>query len=382
MVVQEIPTKFAPAARSSRDVIERQSRYFQNPRILREFADAVPNILLVLNENRQIVHANKIVLAALEVKDESELLGLRPGEVMKCVHAFESGGGCGTTEFCQTCGAVKAVLTCQRGDADVQECRIMLEKSAGSLDLRITTTPLGVDGERFTVFAATDIASEKRREALERIFFHDVLNTAGGLQGCLEIFEMGNEEEQAEFVQVSRRLVRTLIEEIKAQRELTDAERGDITLNPVAVNSGQFLGGLIDLYRMHTASESRNLVLAPDSVSTNLTCDERLLHRVVGNMIKNALEASKKGQTVTVGCSVVDQDIEFWVCNEGCMPREVQLQVFQRSFSTKGAGRGLGTYSIKLLGEKYLGGNVTFSSSLDDGTVFRIRLPLQAPVQS
>ena len=57
------------------------------------------------------------------------------------------------------------------------------------------------------------------------------------------------------------------------------------------------------------------------------------------------------------------------------MSQEAQLQVFQRSFSTKGRGRGLGTYSVKLLSERYLGGRVSFSSTPEAGTVFRLFLP-------
>jgi sensor histidine kinase regulating citrate/malate metabolism len=70
------------------------------------------------------------------------------------------------------------------------------------------------------------------------------------------------------------------------------------------------------------------------------------------------------------------------VKNEGCIPRELQLLIFQRSFSTKGPGRGVGTYSMRLLGETYLGGIVSFATSLDDGTVFRIRLPASAIITS
>jgi signal transduction histidine kinase len=58
------------------------------------------------------------------------------------------------------------------------------------------------------------------------------------------------------------------------------------------------------------------------------------------------------------------------------MPKEVQMQIFQRSFSTKGKGRGIGTYSIKLLTETYLGGKVSFRSEERHGTTFRIDLPL------
>ena len=58
------------------------------------------------------------------------------------------------------------------------------------------------------------------------------------------------------------------------------------------------------------------------------------------------------------------------------MPDEVQLQLFQRSFSTKGqTGRGIGTYSMKLLGERYLGGRVEFISRHPEGTTFTLSLP-------
>jgi signal transduction histidine kinase len=57
------------------------------------------------------------------------------------------------------------------------------------------------------------------------------------------------------------------------------------------------------------------------------------------------------------------------------MPKEIQLQIFARSFSTKGQGRGLGTYSVRLLTEKYLKGKVWFKSSEKQGTTFYICIP-------
>ena len=66
--------------------------------------------------------------------------------------------------------------------------------------------------------------------------------------------------------------------------------------------------------------------------------------------------------------------MEFQVHDPQAMPLEVQRQIFQRSFSTKGAGRGLGTYSIRLLTERYLNGKVSCSSD-SGGTVFRAEYP-------
>ena len=70
----------------------------------------------------------------------------------------------------------------------------------------------------------------------------------------------------------------------------------------------------------------------------------------------------------------------FLVHNPGAMPEEVQEQIFQRSFSTKAKnGRGVGTYSIKLFTEKYLGGRVSFTSTEHEGTTFTVVLPKNEP---
>ena len=58
-------------------------------------------------------------------------------------------------------------------------------------------------------------------------------------------------------------------------------------------------------------------------------------------------------------------------------PEEQTLRIFHRNYTTKeGQGRGLGTYSMKLLGEKVLGGEVDFSTSPGGGIVFSLTLPL------
>jgi sensor histidine kinase regulating citrate/malate metabolism len=99
-------------------------------------------------------------------------------------------------------------------------------------------------------------------------------------------------------------------------------------------------------------------------------------------MVKNALEASAEGETVAMGVRPIDSEVEFWVHNSGSIPRNQQLQVFQRSFSTKDRNRGLGTYSMKLLAENYLSGRVAFESTPEEGTTFRLRIPFQAPPPS
>jgi signal transduction histidine kinase len=104
--------------------------------------------------------------------------------------------------------------------------------------------------------------------------------------------------------------------------------------------------------------------------------DKHLLRRVLENMTKNALEATSPGADIALGCCGRNGRVRFSVHQPGVIPEDVQLQIFQHSFTTKGKGRGLGTYTIKLLTERYLGGTVWFVSSEKAGTTFFAEYPL------
>jgi signal transduction histidine kinase len=371
-----LATKFAPAGRVSAEEIARQAELFADGKLLGALPNVVPCMLLAVNEQRQIVYANERFLELLSPEQrQAGVLGRRPGEVLGCRHAFEEDGGCGTSEFCTFCGAVNAVLTSLSGSAKVEESRI-LRAGGEALDLRVWTTPVTIDGKKFTIFAALDISHEKRRQALERVFLHDVGNVASGLQWYAELLRRGKSDHGAEIRDAIGRLSRELLEEIDGQRTLLRAESGELVPVPEPIGSLQLLHEAVQLYRQHPVSHGRQLDVHREAADVALVTDRTLLSRVLCNLIKNALEACRSGETVTVGSAARDGAVEFWVHNPGAMPREVQLQIFQRSFSTKGAGRGLGTYGIRLLTERYLHGRVSFTSTPEAGTTFQVRYPL------
>lgn len=67
--------------------------------------------------------------------------------------------------------------------------------------------------------------------------------------------------------------------------------------------------------------------------------------------------------------------VELRIGNPAVMGQDVLANVFKRSFSTKGRGRGLGTYAARLFVEEYLGGTIRCESEEGKGTVFTVRLP-------
>jgi signal transduction histidine kinase len=375
-------THFATPERSAKVIVLREHTEVKSIAYIEELINALPYVTAILNQNRQIVFSSKALLQLTGKRNMAELLGQRPGEVLNCIHANTMEAGCGTSENCRVCGAINAVLECQETDQTVtEECRIraILNGTEDCLDLEVTAAPLIWGQKRFTIFTARDISSKKRKEVLEHIFFHDVLNTAGTLQALVELLKKVDDPMKInQFVNLLGEVSRGLTEEIMTQKSLVAAENGELVVKKHEFYLQETLGHILQEYRRQELGRRRVINFEPDTCDCTIHTDPVLLKRILGNMIKNALEAKPDEGEVKVNCSMTPETVIIRVHNPGHMPEAVQQQVFQRSFSTKGRGRGLGTYSMKLLGEKFLHGKVSFTSSPASGTVFSLELPLHS----
>ena len=89
--MHEEPTRFAPAERASPEDLGRQAEAVRDQALLLEVLSTVPDLVLVLNAQREVVFANH-ALAEFAGLTEEEAFGLRPGELMGCVHAENNTG--------------------------------------------------------------------------------------------------------------------------------------------------------------------------------------------------------------------------------------------------------------------------------------------------
>ncbi len=375
-------TYFDTPGRTSETAVVATASELASQPLLGEMLEGFPTPAVLLDENRQIVAVNARALAAFNVMTPSDVYGSRLGEALGCDHAAGTPNGCGTTINCAECAAAHAIRSARSGVPTVRDCRIIVfsDGKERAVDFRAFATPIQVAGHPLVLLALEDVESEKRRETLERIFFHDVLGAANAVQGLARLVAGGDPDRSQDAAQSLLRATDQLLEEIQAQRDLMLAERGELTTRDDAVQVNDVLEAVRQQYRWSPLAEGRELVVVPAVPEKTLRVDRTQLIRSLGNLVRNALEASGDGERVVISTQPMADGILFQVVNPGVIAAPLQRQIFQRSFSTKASrGRGIGTYSVKLIVEQYLMGRVSFVSTPEAGTVFSIWVPDTPP---
>ncbi len=370
----------APSPRPPRRVIE-QLDAVRSESFPADALDAVPDLVAVLNPEREIVFANRAFRVFAGTNDLREACGVRPGELLGCVNARSSPEGCGSAEACAACGAARAIdETLRTGLPAARDCTLVVRERTRRTthDLATHAVPFEIGGSPYVMVVFRDVGQRVRRLALERIFFHDLLNTVSSFKLYLDLLKVAvSGDRENDLVGRMDAICASLIDEIMGQKTLVAAENGTLSVRHNLVSALELASGLVRQFEVHEVAHGRTVALAPFAESVTLVTDDSLVRRVLSNMLKNALEGSPEGAAVTLGVRADGDHVEFKVRNPGAMPEDVQRRVFQRSFSTKGEGRGLGSWSMRLLAEDYLGGTVRFTSTAADGTAFILSLPLR-----
>jgi len=273
---------------------------------------------------------------------------------------------------------VSAIENVLAGTAGHYEGEYLARTSGRITTVRVNFAPIvltnGIISGGVGIFE--DITESKQ---IERIFFHDILNTAGSLNSMLEIIddETLSDEERKELMRVLDEIAKRIIDEIVTHHHLVSSGKSEIKPNIQKISSMNFLKRIHDSFNRMDILGAKLLKISEECINTEFETDEILLGRVVSNMIKNAIEASSNKETITLNSGFKDNMIYFSVHNPSFIHEDIQSQLFIHSVSTKGAGRGVGIYSMKYLTEKYLNGKISFTSTKKTGTTFTVSYPVK-----
>ena len=269
-------TKFASPNRSSNYTLQQNHLSLNKITYLNDIFCSLSYIFCILDQNRQIVFTNDVLLKKLGIDSTQQVLGKRFGEAINCRYSSVEESGCGTSEHCRYCGATGTILKCQEtGLKATGECRIrvMVDGIENFLDVEATATPFVHDSIKYTIFSLIDISDRKRRAIIEKIFYHDVMNVAGGLRGFFDIFNLLDEEERKNYIQMGASLSQQIIEEISAQRQLAQAENHELEIHSQSIESLTFIQQIANDLQFLDVAKGKNIIVDKDSTNVSFESD-------------------------------------------------------------------------------------------------------------
>jgi len=366
--------------RLSADLLAKEISDISAHPLVNALMNVVGGLFAVMNEHRQVVAINRAMLDYAGVDSPDQVLGFRNGEILGCVHVGDEPSGCGASDACNTCGSARSLLTCLENNTTVEDRFALTVSRNGILQdlyLQVRAVPLQLEGRRIVLLFMQDVTQRQSWAALESTFFHDIGNLLNGLIFSAEslVDSVGDEQRAManRVLEFSQRVAR----EFSMQRTLVKSGAPSYEIVRAPVQASTILQEITEVYLHHPRAQGRFLDIEALTENFSLVTDASLFMRVAHNMITNALEATDEGGSVKVRFESDEEGAYFSVWNAKAIPIDFQKRIFQRNFTTKSEeGHGLGTFSMKLFGEKYLGGKVSFTSDPDLGTEFLFSLPL------
>jgi two-component system sensor kinase FixL len=114
-----------------------------------------------------------------------------------------------------------------------------------------------------------------------------------------------------------------------------------------------------------------------DDKALLVTGDRYSLKQVFLNLFKNSMDAMEHGGVLSIQTSLLGDQVEITVADEGCgIPEQDKEKIFSPFFTTKKHGTGLGLCISKRIIEEHADGSLSMKSKEGKGTSFTIRLPV------
>lgn len=375
--VETETTYFAPAERATKKELAREVEIAASSPVMSGILNSVGGLITILDEHRQIVAINDSFVQMLGITDMEQAFGLRLGEAVHCIYSEREPGGCGTSEYCSTCGAVIAMVTgLETQEAVERVCAVTVKDGDGTKDIvmRVRCQPVEVEGTGFLLIFLQDITIQQQKAALERVFFHDIGNMLTVLVGASEMMA---ENDKRVLATTINKASKYLLKEVAIQRCLSQNEIGSYQPAWTRVMVKEVIDDLKAFFSHHALSFDKILSFPQSFPDQSVRTDMTLVLRILSNMLINSLEAATEDSEVRLSVSEKGETVCFHVWNAQPISDNIARRIFQRNFSTKALeGRGLGTYSMKFFGEQVLNGKVSFTTSPANGTTFTLEHPI------
>ncbi|NJO10776.1 MAG: HAMP domain-containing histidine kinase [Leptolyngbyaceae cyanobacterium SL_1_1] len=224
--------------------------------------------------------------------------------------------------------------------------------------------------------------ADETKSRFVSILSHEFRNPLNVVSGFVQLLERSpnDPEKQAFALQRMRRSIGKLNELVEGVLVYSRADLGKLKFDPHSLDLGEFCQQLLAELRLsYTTPPNLRLDLPEKMPQTPL--DETLLHHILSNLLSNAIKYSAPESPVRLAVRYQAEQVLFEVHDQGIgIPLADQPDLFEsfhRASNVKEiSGTGLGLSIVKECVDRH-GGQISFESQPNVGTIFTVTLPVQ-----
>jgi nitrogen fixation/metabolism regulation signal transduction histidine kinase len=225
--------------------------------------------------------------------------------------------------------------------------------------------------------SAAQLAQNEREAAwreMAKQVAHEIKNPLTPMRLTVQSFERRFDPEDPEINNKIKEYSSTLIQQIDTMSSIASAFSNFADMpaqQSETLNVPKVIKLALDIFR------ERNIAFAKADQEILANFDRTQLIRVVTNLVKNAIQATKNTEDpkILVDVQTMGSDVQITVSDNGIgITEENKSKIFEPKFTTKTSGMGLGLAMVKNIMETY-NGNITFTSQEGKGTLFTVTFP-------
>jgi two-component system, NtrC family, nitrogen regulation sensor histidine kinase NtrY len=268
-----------------------------------------------------------------------------------------------------------AMSSVKQGDLNVN----LLNKERGELKDLITGFNSMVGELKNNQNDLAEFEREKAWKEMARQVAHEIKNPLTPMKLSMQQLIISFKDKKANFGDIFEKLSNTILSQIENLNQIASEFSRFARMPRINLEEVDLLSVIKDTSMLY-ADDKLKIEITTTLPYVKIDADVAQLRRLFINLIRNSIQAS----STIIDLSVLNEEdnISIYVSDNGeGIPREFQSRIFEKNFTTKVKGMGIGLKLIK----KYLediNGRITLVESSPNGTVFNIRIPVNSKLPS
>ncbi|MBQ4822759.1 transporter substrate-binding domain-containing protein [Aquimarina sp. MMG016] len=226
--------------------------------------------------------------------------------------------------------------------------------------------------------------SNRLKTAFIHNISHEVRTPMNGIIGFSELLNDPNlsREQQTEYTEIIMSSSNQLIRIIDDIIEISRLQTNQVKVNPTETNISELISDITS--RFEKAAKEKNITLQLTNDLTNdqstILIDKNKVDKILHNLIDNAIKFTNEGK-IEISCHPENEKLKIPIQDTGIGINNKDQELIFKNFSqsekevTKSYdGLGLGL-SIAKKNAELLGGNISFTSKIDEGSTFTLTIP-------